>query len=72
VRANHKQKSSVKDNSSHPVWDPDGKMPFVFAVRCKVDVLISVRLAQQGAIMSRTVMGNRAGSRLRTIHSNLR
>ena len=44
VRANHKQKSSVKDNSSHPVWDPDGKMPFVFAVRRKADVCASNEL----------------------------
>jgi len=46
VRANHKQKSSVKDNASHPVWDPDGKMPFVFAVRRVAGVLTSLKVAQ--------------------------
>ena len=45
VRANHKQKSSVKDNTSHPVWDPEGKAPFVFAVRCAAAVMLDTRLA---------------------------
>ena len=33
VRAAHKQKSSVQSNTDHPVWDPQGRAPFVFAVR---------------------------------------
>ena len=49
MRANHKQKSSVKDNTSHPVWDPDGKMPFVFAVRrMATTLMIGIRLVISG------------------------